>query len=229
MSSFEFEQNPIQFECDVGDGKGKREFWYTPINKTLYVEDDEIIKTYGDGPPVANITAEGHPSMRDGMIPINSQTQHPLGQLYWRATRAWREHFDLEWEGVPSEMSEQISGTISENGNEPVEREGQEDTPTEQEQPTSQPPRPPFDPPPIETFSGEPISPEHLHLPVDIETYAMLKYAPVIENQAIIIETYEMLMQTYLEPDSPVHELVTMLRERAQNLKETYCVRTEAG
>jgi len=155
VSSFAFEQNPIQFECDVGDGKGKREFWYTPINKTLYVEDEAIIRTYGGGPPVANITAEGHPSMRDGMIPVTGQTQHPQGELYWRATRAWREHFDLEWEGVALDMSEQISGKISETGHEPVEQERREDTSLTQESPTipiSQPPKPPFEAPPVDAF-----------------------------------------------------------------------------
>lgn len=212
----DFIENPISFFQDVGDGKGEREFWYTPRDRTLWIEPDGINK--------ADVTTEGHASMHNGMLPITENSELPLAKFLWQATRPFREHFDIEATGQTSQLPDKAAATAeaqqvqqnngSQNGGPTVRIP----TPTQaQEDP---PPEPPGIP---NTLYETPIDDQGIpFISVDVDTYVAMKNAPVIENQAIIIGAYQKILAMRLEPNDPIHELVDFLQESAEKLRETY-------
>jgi len=213
MSAFTFGENPNLFELDLQDGKGEREMYYTLADKTVWVEPQGLNSKGFD---------ESHGSLVDGLLPVRENTKGETAQLIWRLSRPFREYFDVvEAGGTPASNPTQQS----QNGSQP----DQEASLTQEEQALSQHlgkiPRTA----PHEIPSGPPPAAYEMpYLNVDIETYASLKYAPLIENQALIIETYELLMKTHLEPDNPAHEMIEMLKNKSQKLMETYYVSGES-
>ena len=215
-----FVENPISFRQDVGDGKGEREFWYTPIDQTLWIEPEGINK--------ADVTGEGHASMHNGMLPITANSELPLAKFLWKATRPFREHFDLESQGQVSKLPDKQTAAAaahqaSENGNGSPETAERVTIPT----PTVQQESPPSEPPGMPQISVPTEAPmtDEGGMPfvsMDIETYADLKHAAVIENQSIIIGAYQKILGMRLEPDDPIHELVDFLQESAEKLRESY-------
>ena len=210
----EFTENPISFYQDVGDGSGEREFWYTPSDRTLWIEPE--------GVNAADVTAEGHASMHNGMLPITENSTQTLAQFLWKATRPYREHFDLEAGGQASQLPDKKQATdavhaAANNGN---------GTPPETEKVTIQTPNVPTPPPnPLATPDPAADIPPASGMPyvsIDIDTYVALKNAPIIENQAIIMGAYQKILAMRLEPDDPIHELVDFLQESAEKLRETY-------
>lgn len=199
MSNFTFGENPNMFEIDLKDGKGNREVYYTLHDKTVWIEPQGIDTRGFD---------ENHGSLVDGLLPVRENTKGEIAQLIWKVSRPYRDYFEvIEAGGTPAEMPTQQS-----NGSEPEQEQGdprQEVTVDSQFQ--QQPPA-----------QSIPASMELPYLNVDIETYASLKYAPLIENQALIIDTYELLMKTHLEPDNPAHEMIEMLKGKSEKLMETY-------
>ena len=211
----EFIENPISFFQDVGDGKGEREFWYTPTDKTLWIEPEGINK--------ADVTTEGHASMHNGMLPITEASTLPLAKFLWQATRPYREHFDLEAQGTPSQPPDKEAASTeaqqvhqnngSQNGGPAVSIL----TPTQAQEP---PPEPPGMP---KMLYDTPVDDQGVpFISVDVDTYVAMKNAPVIENQSIIIGAYQKILAMRLEPDDPIHELVDFLQESAEKLRETY-------
>lgn len=214
----EFIENPISFYQDVGDGKGEREFWYTPTDRTLWIEPEGINK--------ADVTGEGHASMHNGMLPITENAPQPLAQFLWKATRPYREHFDLEARGQASQLPDKETATAE-------AQQVQQNNGSPNGKPTVTIPTPSNLPDPPPETQEAPPTPDLLYntpvdeqgvpfISVDIDTYVGLKNAPIIENQSIIIGAYQKILQMRLEPDDPIHELVDFLQESAEKLRETY-------
>lgn len=214
----DFIENPISFYQDVGDGKGEREFWYTPTDKTLWIEPEGIDK--------ADVTGEGHASMHNGMLPITAESTLPLAQFLWKATRPYREHFDLEAQGQVSELPDKATATAeaeqvqqnngSQNGGPTVRIP----TPTHAQDPPPEPPgMPQMD---VRRDTPAASDDETAYISVSIDDYIALKNAPIQVVDNMTIKIFHKVIQMRLEPDDPLHELVDMLQENADQVKETY-------
>lgn len=201
----QFAANPIKWEQDVGDGRGLREFFYDPIEKTLFIEPEGVNST--DVSQMSPHKRGGHATEIPGMLSIDAQSTGE-GAKFWKATRPFREHYDVGGVGVPDSVP-------SENGSEPPPQEDvipppTINPPTEQEG---------------QFLMGNTQStsePESPIIGMDIDEYTRQKYAPLIEMQALVIDIYEELIKTRLAPDDESHGMVEMLREKVTKLRETY-------
>ena len=200
----QFATNPIKWEQDVGDGRGKREFYYVPYEKTLYIEPEGISSV--DVSQMSPHRRGGHGTEIPGMLAIDAQSVGEQAEFLWKATRPFREHFDVGGVGVElinsengSELPPQQDNLIPPRTiNPPTEQEGQ------------------FVMGNPQGVSEPPI------IGMDIDQYTRQKYAPLIEMQALVIEIYAELIKTRLTPDDDSHGMVEMLRNKVTGLKETY-------
>lgn len=199
--SQQFDQNPIKFECDIKDGRGLQQYWYTPINKCLYIEPDGVNNQNVNGVAPGQPHASGIP----GMIEIGPDTQDENHRYIYNATRHFREHFDIEFAGGASELP-------SSNGAAPPEKE------KDIKQPEMQ-------------VSADPISqetreygdePTEMLAQLDVREFARKEFGTLIEVQSLIIDAYSEIFRTKLDPDDDSHTLIEMMQKRAEKLKGEY-------
>lgn len=202
--SQQFDQNPIKFECDIQDGRGMQQYWYTPINKNLYIEPEGV-----SNQNVNNVApGQPHGSGIPGMIEISPDTQDEKLRYIYNATRAFREHFDVEWAGGVSELP-------SKNGSAPPpQQEGQH-------QPDIQVSTTPI-PQETKDYGNEPVEMFEQSMQLDIDEYARKEYGALIEKQFLINNVLTEIMKNKLLPDDDSHSLISMLQKETDEMKERY-------